>query len=116
VKITSILNVDLLKDWKEVMRKCMWGACDTDWGLEKLKGKGLRAVICKLVLGASVYNIWLQRSCRNFREQALSEESIMKAILWYVKNRVSSKKGFKNSVLNRVLCFEWGIPLSILSD
>lgn len=71
--------------WKEVMRKCMWGACDMDWGLEKLKGKGLRAVICKLVLGASVYHIWLQRNCRNFREQALSEESITKAILWLCK-------------------------------
>lgn len=49
--------------WKEVTRKCMWGACDMDWerimdwGLKKLKGKGLRAVICKLVLGESVYHI-----------------------------------------------------------
>lgn len=98
------------------MRKCMWGAPETDWerimdwGLKKLKGEGLRAIMCKLVMGASVYHIWLQRKNRIFGRQAKSEESIMQVSLWDVKNRVFSKKGFKIFVLNRVRLVR-GIPL-----
>jgi hypothetical protein len=57
----------------------------TGWGLKKLKGEGLRAVMCKLVMGTSVYHIWSPKKKRTFGGQVKSEESIMKAILWDVK-------------------------------
>lgn len=29
-----------------------------DWGIKELKGGGLKKLLCKLSLGAVVYNIW----------------------------------------------------------
>jgi hypothetical protein len=86
------------------MRKYMWSAPEMDWerildwGLKKLKGEGLRVVMRKLIMGVSVYHIWLQRKNRIFGGQVKSEESIMNAILWDVKHSVFSKMGL------RILC------------
>ena len=49
------------------MRKYMWSAPEMDWErildweLKKLTGEGLRAEMRKLIMGVSVYHIWLQR-------------------------------------------------------
>jgi len=57
------------------MRKCIWGFFENNWksilvwGVKKLRGKGLRAVICKVALRAIVYHIWMQRNHRIFGGQ-----------------------------------------------
>lgn len=44
-------------------------------GIEEAKRKGIKG---KLVLGASVYHIWLQRNCRIFGRQVQSKEHAKK--------------------------------------
>jgi hypothetical protein len=101
--------------WREVMRKCMRGAPKMDWELKKLKGKRVKGSNMQAGTGGKCIPYLVAKNCIIFRGQVNSEESIMKALLWDAKNSVFSKKGFKNSLLNRVLCFVSGIPLSVLS-
>jgi len=97
------------------MRKCIWGFFENNWksilvwGVKKLRGKGLRAVICKVALRAIVYHIWMQRNHRIFGGQVCSKENASKIISLDVKAKVSSKSGFKNSDLNKALCFLYGV-------
>lgn len=49
--------------WREVMKKCSLSSIPIGWdevlrkGMRDWRGKSLKAVICKLALDSSVYNI-----------------------------------------------------------
>jgi hypothetical protein len=46
----SLVNVPL--DWEDIL----------SWSANVLQGKGLRATLGRLILGASIYHIWQQRN------------------------------------------------------
>lgn len=54
--------------WREVMHKCSVSPLCFDWDavvcedLKDWKGKKLASIVCKLALGATVYNIWKHRN------------------------------------------------------
>lgn len=73
----------------------------------ELEWKSLKAVLCKLVLSAIVYNIWRERNNVKHGNQLLTEERIMMKIIWEVRTRVLSKGCFKKSKENEELCVKW---------
>jgi hypothetical protein len=64
----SILNAPL--DWDAI----------EDWGLKILQGRGIRASLGRLCLGAIVYNLWKQRNALLHNSSPRTEDSIMDCI------------------------------------
>lgn len=74
------------------------------------KGKGLKAVLCRLVLSATVYNLWRERNNIKHGHQLMAESK------WEVRTRVLPKGCFKRSKENEALRVNWDLLGSILKD
>ena len=64
----------------------------------------LKAVLCKLVMAATVYHICLQWNARVHRGHVKSEDAIVNSIKWDVKTRIEFCKKVKLLLQNKVLC------------
>jgi hypothetical protein len=91
---------------------------DVDWVLEKgcqsWKTKAMRGVLCRLVLSATVYEIWKARNAIRHGGQIKTEEQILKSIIWEIRYRVSRKRNFKKNLENISLCLNWNIDVNVL--
>ena len=106
--------------WAHIMRLCLifnpvtsWNEI-VDWGLKNWKAKSLRAVLFKLAWGAALYHLWVQRNNHIQGGHLKTEESLLQGIELEVRLRVAGGAHFKNSILNRALCYSWGVSESSL--
>jgi hypothetical protein len=76
----------------------------------------MRSTVSKIAPWAVVYHIWVQRNAIVHLGQVKTEEQIIKSIRKDVKARIENKNSNCNSILNRVLCCNWGINISILQQ
>jgi hypothetical protein len=101
--------------WKHVMELCGVLHPPTCWddvvslGLKEWRGKTMKAYICRLVFGSSIYNIWRTRNALRHGNNPWSEEQLLKQIKWEVKLRFMSKGKFRKTCGNVILCNAWGI-------
>jgi hypothetical protein len=79
------------------------------WGCKTLKG-----LLCRLVLGSVVYNIWCTRNEIKHAGHPSIDEQILKKILWEVLTRVVGKGRFPKTGENLVLCSLWNLPVALL--
>lgn len=84
------------------------------WGEDHLMRTILKSVICKIALWSTVYHLWQLKNSIPHQGKINSEESISRTIKWEVKERVESKGGFCNSLLNTAQCCSWGNSSSAL--
>jgi hypothetical protein len=69
--------------WFGNLEKCFIENPPYEWdaivesGIKDWKGGGLKAVLCKLVLSASVYNNWRERNNIKHGNQLLTEEKLV---------------------------------------
>ena len=106
--------------WVSIMRLCLvsnplfsWEDL-IEWSSSNLKGKGMRSNICRLGLWAAVYHIWLQHNAIIHGGHIKTEEQIIKLIRKDVKARSENMLSYCDSILNRVLCCNWGIHSLVL--
>ena len=60
-----------------------------DWGEKNLKGRSMKAVVCKLAFGVSVYHIWHQKEFSYLLWYSnRTEETIVCDVKWVVQARV----------------------------
>ena len=60
-----------------------------DWGEKNLKGRSMKAVVCKLAFGVSVYHIWHQKEFSYLLWYSIrTEETIVCDVKWVVQARV----------------------------
>jgi len=78
------------------------------------KNKSLKANICRLVLSATVYNIWRNRNELKYGNHPKTEEQLMQKIFWEVRTRVLGKGRFKKITENMDLCRNWSTKEEIL--
>jgi hypothetical protein len=70
------------------MQNCPGLACSHVWqdvlseGCNNWKKKTLLGVLCRLIFGSVVYNIWRARNEVRFLGHPKSEEQILKLIFW----------------------------------
>uniref|UniRef100_A0A2N9EPM6 Uncharacterized protein n=1 Tax=Fagus sylvatica TaxID=28930 RepID=A0A2N9EPM6_FAGSY len=83
-----------------------------EWGVVHLKGTEMRAIVCKVAWWATVYSLWSQRNAIIHAGQIKSEDQLLNIIKRDVKNRLHSKNGFRDTILNRILCCNWGISVA----
>jgi predicted negative regulator of RcsB-dependent stress response len=63
-------------------------------GIRKWKSKNLKGLLCRLVLGSVIYNIWQTRNEIKHLGQPCSEEQILKKVLWEVRTKIAGKGKF----------------------
>ena len=63
-------------------------------GEADLKGRSLKASLCKLSLGAVVHNVWRHQNDIKHSNPVKTEERIVKQIIWEVSSRIMSKESF----------------------
>jgi hypothetical protein len=93
------LIVDPLTEWDVIVER----------GVKDWKGKGLKAVLIKLYLGASVYNLWWERNNSRNGNHLQIEEKLIQKISWVVRMKIISNGGFLRSRENEELCCSWGL-------
>lgn len=67
------------------------------WGLKELKGRNMKATMCRLSGSAAAYHRWRQRIDIKHYNQIRSEEKIVQSILWEVRARVVARGRFKKT-------------------
>jgi hypothetical protein len=90
--------------WEEVMQLGI-----KNWGNKALKG-----LVCRLVFGSVVYNLWRTRNVLKHSGQPNTEEQILKKILWEVRARIVGKGKFPKTRENLSLVLLWNLPADIL--
>ncbi|XP_059448467.1 uncharacterized protein LOC132179721 [Corylus avellana] len=70
--------------WDEILQLRI-----SNWGNKALKG-----LICRLVLGSVIYNLWCTRNEIKHSGQPNTEEQLLKKILWEVRARIVGKEKF----------------------
>ena len=61
---------------------------------QKLGNKALKGLVCRLVFGSVVYNLWRTRNEFKYSGQPHTEEQILKKILWEVRVIIVGKVNF----------------------
>lgn len=78
-----------------------WKLADwISWFANYCKGKGLGAVIARLMFACAIYYIWQKRKLRYFREECKPAEGVIRAIVKSVRGRVGEFRGVKNKNQN----------------
>jgi hypothetical protein len=90
--------------WEEVMQL----------GIQNWGNKALKGLVCILVFGLVVYNLWRTRNELKHSGQANTEEQILKKILWEVRARVIGKGKFPKTRDNLSLVSSWNLPTCLL--
>ena len=90
--------------WDEIMQLGI-----SNWGNKALKG-----LLCRLVLGFVVYNLWRTRNDIKNSGQPNTEEQILKKILWEVRARIVEKRKFPKTRGNLALVSLWNLPADLL--
>ena len=90
--------------WEEVMQLGI-----KNWGNMALKG-----LVCRLVFGSVVNNLW--RTINEFKHsgQQNIEEQIIKKILWEVRARIVGKGNFPKTRENLSLVSLWNLLVCML--
>lgn len=76
--MTDCLVDDPCVCWDQIM----------DWSIVFLKGKGLKSILCKLCLAATVYHVWKHRNDLCHGNSPRSEDLIISQIRWEVRMRI----------------------------
>jgi hypothetical protein len=79
-----------------------------------VKSKSLKAVVCKLVWGSSVYNLWRYRNDLKFGNQALSEDRILQRICREFRTCIVGERKFQVNEKTVAICNNWGSSHNIL--
>jgi hypothetical protein len=81
-----------------------------DWSIGNLRGKSMKATLCKLSLAALVYHLWKQRNNLCFANIPRTEELILiTQIRWHVRMRLLHKGRFKRTAVNEALASRWNV-------
>jgi hypothetical protein len=64
----------------------------------------LNCLICRLVLGSVVYNLWKTRNELRHDSVPKTKEQLLKQVFWEVKSRLAGKRGFPRTRENLLLC------------
>jgi hypothetical protein len=82
-------------------------------GIRKWKSKTLQGLLCRLVLGSVIYNIWQTRNEMKHLGHPSSEEQILKKVLWEVRTRIVGEGKFPKTRGNLVLSCKWNLPTEL---
>jgi hypothetical protein len=74
----------------------------------------LKYLICRLVLGSNVYNLWITRNELIHAGHPCSEEQILKKIVWEARTQIAGKGKFPSTRENVLFCSLWNLPAKIL--
>ncbi|GJU41838.1 RNA-directed DNA polymerase, eukaryota, reverse transcriptase zinc-binding domain protein [Tanacetum coccineum] len=97
--VLSMTDIDNIKyEWEEIIHLLINAG----------NGNNINSVCRRLMLGASVYNIWNERNRRIFQDKKLNEEDIVKRITEVVKCKLSCLI-VKDSAAVRKMEDKWSI-------
>ncbi|GMP68764.1 hypothetical protein CsSME_00028270 [Camellia sinensis var. sinensis] len=68
----------------------------------------------KRSLACTLYHLWLERNRRIFTQSVSHKEVIVAGMVKEIRARACSSMRVKNSLQNRQICMDWGLPCSIL--
>jgi hypothetical protein len=76
--------------------------------------KSQKFLICRLVLGSTVYNLWLTRNKLILVGQPYTDKHILKNIVWDVRTRIARKGKFLSTREYFLLCSMCNLPVEFL--
>ena len=83
-------------------------------GIKKWGNKTLKGLLCRIVLGSVIYNLWQTRNEIKHSGLPSFEEQILKRVLWEMRTRIVGKGKFPKTRENLVLASLWNLPADLL--
>lgn len=80
-----------------------------NWSEVHLKGRSLRATICRLCFGATIYNLWRHRNDLLHGNTPRSEELLVQQVKWEVRSRLIARCSAKKIVNSMLLVRKWNL-------
>ena len=71
-------------------------------------------ILCRLVFGAVVYNLWHTRNELRHAGSPRTEEQILKKVMWEVRTRLAGSDNFPKTRENISLSSLWNLPSEML--
>ncbi|XP_059433958.1 uncharacterized protein LOC132167079 [Corylus avellana] len=105
--------------WKFCMHCCHENNSPIIWdevlklGISKWGTKTLKGLLCRLVLGSVIYNLWCTRNELKHSGHPISEEQILRKVLWEVRTRIAGKGKFSKNKENLGLAAQWNLPADL---
>ncbi|GAV66711.1 zf-RVT domain-containing protein, partial [Cephalotus follicularis] len=84
------------------------------WVTDKLRGRSFKGWISRVALAAVVYFCWTERNNRVFRNEYRDITDIQNLIGLTVLSKCQGMKMFPDSLVNRDISGNWGIPERLL--
>lgn len=79
------------------------------WFVATMRGKSIRATLCRLCFGASVYHLWRHRNDLLHGNILKSEDALVVQIKWDVRSRMLTKCSAKKIVHSLELVDRWNL-------
>ena len=105
--------------WERLMQKCHLYLGDLSWEdcysqmVLLCRGKSLTAVVRKLSLAVSVYQIWAERNSRLHENGFRREKEVLWSISDLIRLRLYLVTGIPDTAENRSIQIAWSLPDSI---
>ena len=106
--------------WKFCMLRCRIEQPPIIWddivqlGCKSWGKKSLLFILCRLVFGAVVYNLWHTRNEPRHAGSPRTEEQILKKVMWEVRTRLAGSDNFPKTRENISLSSLWNLPSEML--
>jgi hypothetical protein len=106
--------------WKFFMCRCNVTSPSIHWdeiiqeGTSSWSSKSLKCMLCRLVLGFVVYHILCTRNEIQHFGHSLTEEQLLRRILWEVRARILGKGKFPKTRENLLLVSLWNLLVDVL--
>jgi hypothetical protein len=106
--------------WKFSMLRCRVEQPPIIWddnlqlGCKSRGKKSLHFLLCRLVFGAVVYNLWHTRNELRHAGSPSTEEQILKKVMWEVQTRLAGRGKFPRTRENIFLSSLWNLPFEML--
>ena len=105
--------------WKFCMLRCIVEQPPTIWDdILQLgcKSWGKKSLLCHLVFGSVVYNIWHTRNEIRHAGSLSTGEQILKKVMWKVHTRLAGRSNFPRTRENIFLSSLWNLPNEMLEN
>lgn len=101
--------------WQMILKLCGlrrrvgdW-SFETQWAMEKIKGKAFITAILKIAWNACIYFIWMERNGRLHDRKWQSEEEILQQLKLVVRVKTSNILRIYPDSVNMFLFCNWGL-------
>ena len=101
--------------WTRAMNLCTIQQTPTDWdrslewSSKNFRGKSLLSLICRICWSTVIYHLWCERNRRLHGGQSFTTSQLLLKLTRDIQSKLLSLENISSDIVNRKLCYNWGL-------